>query len=87
MDHFSVSLSEADFHRALALQREVRGQNLAQGAVKLLIHTSDMFGSGFTKFPQVAKNQFVEDQLNLLDAAQDNLNGNQDSDILLGLFT
>lgn len=51
-----------------------------------MVHTTDVFEAGFTKFPQIAKNEYVQDQITYLDAAQDNLNNNQDNESLLENF-
>lgn len=51
VDTFSRSLNEDDFHKAIAIQKELKAQNLAQGEARLMIHTTDVFESGFTKFP------------------------------------
>lgn len=86
VDTFSKSLSEEDFHAAIKLQKELKSQSLAQGEARLMVHTTDIFEAGFIKFPQISKNEFVQDQINYLDAAQDNLNNNQDNQSLLENF-
>jgi|TARA_B110000305_G_C19376128_1_gene607074 hypothetical protein len=51
VDTFSKSLSEDDFHQAVKLQKELKSQSLAQGETRLMVHTTDVFEAGFTKFP------------------------------------
>lgn len=40
------------------------------------VTTKDLFKRGFKMFPQIAQNEYVQDQLAYLEAAEDNLNGN-----------
>lgn len=42
----------------------------------LKVNTKDIFKDGFKQFPQIADNQYVQDQLTYLEGAQDNLNRN-----------
>lgn len=86
VDTFSRTLNEDDFHQAISIQKELRSQSLAQGETRLMVHTTDIFEGGFTKFPQISKNEYVQDQISYLDAAQDNLNNNQDNASLLEAF-
>jgi hypothetical protein len=38
------------------------------------VTTKDLFNRGFKMFPQIAQNEYVQDQLAYLEAAEDNLN-------------
>lgn len=86
IDTFSKTLLEDDFHKAIKLHKEMRQNSLAQGETKLNFHTTEVFEAGFKQFPQIAQNEYVQDQLRYLDAAQANLNNNVDNDCLLEDF-
>lgn len=82
MYSFSKKLNLNDYHQALKIQKELRDLNIAQGDTSLAIRTQQLFADGFKKFSDIAVNQDVEDQLNQLEIAQENLNrnhGNQKS--------
>jgi len=59
---------------------------LPKSATKLAITTADLMKEGFHQFPQMGEYDYTVEQLNLVQAAQDNLQNNMENESLLGKF-
>jgi hypothetical protein len=57
-------------------------QELSYQAPELKVHAVDVFKSSFT-FPQIALNEFAQQQLETLQADEDKLNSNLNDNIAL----
>ena len=76
MDEFSHSLDMSHYDSAMLLQKELKRDGLRDHEKLMSVTTKELFKKGFKSFPQIAKNEYVEEQLQYLEAAEDNLNGN-----------
>ena len=88
---FCVTLNPDQFYESLDIQKQLVQkkipQSLVQVSSQLAITTAELFQRGFKQFPQMADYDYTIEQLNLLQAAQDNLQHNLANDTLLGKFT
>ena len=73
---FAATLDAKHYDEAIKIQNELKMEGNPAADMKLQVNTRDVFKSGFHQFPQVANNQYVQDQLSYLEAAQDNMNQN-----------
>ena len=72
--------------QALSLKEKLSDADFDSKKLKdLKVHSSTYFEKSF-KFPSVAANEYSQDQLNLLEAAEKNLNDNIDNDKLQQSF-
>ena len=86
VDKFSHDLDQSDLKQALSLKEKLSDASYDQYKLKdLKVHSSTYFEKAF-KFPTVAGNEYSQDQLNLLEAAEKNLNDNIDNDKLQTAF-
>lgn len=76
MDEFSHTLDMRHYDSALALQQQLKKDGLRDHEKLMSVTTKDVFKKGFKMFPQVSQNEYVQEQLAYLEAAEDNLNGN-----------
>jgi len=66
-DYMKVKNSHMELRKKYKLRPEDLQTNIS---------SAELINSGFSDFPQIATNDYVIDQLNLLKASQDNLNSN-----------
>jgi len=76
MDIFSHSLDVNHYDRAIELQKTLKKEGLKDHEKLMSVTTKELFKKGFKSFPQIAQNEYVQEQLAYLEAAEDNLNGN-----------
>jgi hypothetical protein len=75
MDKFSETLNPENYDKAIQIYAQVKKSGISDSDQLFKVHTKDCFKRGF-EFPQISMNQYVQDQLTHLEAAQDNLNNN-----------
>ena len=82
VDKFSHDLDQSDLKLALNLKEKLRDASYDETKLKdIKVHASNYFETGF-KFAGVADNEYSQDQMTLLEAAEKNLNDNIDNDKL-----
>lgn len=82
MDQFSVNLNSEHLQKAIDIQKEISSNqeftNAGLSEPENKVHTSDVFKNSFT-FPQIALNDFAQDQLSKLSKSESELNNNLQS--------
>ena len=70
IDKFSTSLNKQDFQAAVQITKDMSAAGFEDGAIK--VHTSDVYRKSFT-FPQIAQNDYAQEQFETLNIAEQNL--------------
>lgn len=73
---FAKTLDPEHLNEALEIRSDLKKKNLAAGDKSLNVNITDLFLSGFKKFPQMAQYDYTTDQIQILEGAQSNLNDN-----------
>ena len=63
MDEFSHTLDMSHYNAAMQLQQELKKDGLRDHEKLMSVTTKELFKKGFKSFPQIAKNEYVEEQL------------------------
>ena len=84
-EQFNRGLEKDDFTHAFELQKQLKDDGITGPEMNLQVHTDDIYSKQF-QFAEVAKNDYTIDQLNLLEAAEKNLNDNITNPKLLDTF-
>lgn len=83
IDKFSNSLNKEDFQAAVQVQKEMQEAGMEEAPIK--VHTSEVYRKSFT-FPQIANNDFAQEQFDTLNIAEQNLQKDPGSPTLLENF-
>jgi hypothetical protein len=70
VDKFSKSLIKDDFQAAVQIQKDATAAGIDDASIK--VHTSDVYRKSFT-FPQIANNDYAQEQFDTLNIAEQNL--------------
>lgn len=83
LDQFSVTLNKKHYDAAIQMRDEIKQNGFEEPAVK--VHTMDIYKKSFT-FPQIAHNDYAVEQFDTLSAAEQNLNGDPQSESQMEAF-
>lgn len=81
-NEFCVTLDKQKYMDAFMMKGDLLNQGADPNDLNLKVNTEDVYVKQF-QFPDVAKFDYSVEQLNLLEAAQKNLNDNIDNERLL----
>jgi hypothetical protein len=85
VDKFSNSLNKADFQAAIQVQKDMAAAGVNSEEAPIKVHTSDVYRKSFT-FPQIANNDYAQEQFDTLNIAEQNLQKDPQSVQLLDNF-
>lgn len=75
-DAFAKTLNMEDFQAVQESLTQLQKKHINAKEAIVNFDLVESMREGFTEFPQMRNNEYVEDQLNYLEGAQDNLNNN-----------
>ena len=83
-NEFSKTLSLEQLHSAVDMYKDLKKGGIPANSLNVNIDLVKPMRAGFKTFPEIADNEFVVQEMQYLEAAQDNLVANPENNHLAG---